>query len=80
MIIVFCKTFYFINEIFFIIFFIRDVICERIFSKEHPTGFRGFVIVEKQYLIVRIARDSRSQVFKNLLNGSELYEINFLGI
>ena len=54
--------------------------CERIFSKEHPIGFRGSVIIEKQYLIVRIARSSHSQVLKNLLNGGELYEIHFLGI
>ena len=49
--------------------------CECIFSKEHPVGFRGSVIIEKQYLIVRIARSSHSQVLKNLLNGSELYDI-----
>ena len=55
-------------------------LCERIFSKEHLIGFRGSVIIEKQYLIVRIAKSSHSQVFKNLLNGDELYEINFLGI
>ena len=54
--------------------------CERIFSKEHLTGFRGSVIIEKQYLIVRIARSSHSQVLQNLLNGSELYEIYFLRI
>ena len=54
--------------------------CERIFSKEHPIGFRGSVIIEKQYLIVRITRSSHSQVLKNLLNGGELYEIHFLGI
>ena len=69
-VIVFRKTFYFINQIFF---FIRDLFfCERIFSKEHPTGFRGSVIIEKQYLIVRIARSSHSQVLKNLLNHGEL--------
>ena len=33
--------------------------CERIFSKEHPIGFRGSVIIEKQYLIVRIVRYSK---------------------
>ena len=38
---VFCKTFYFINRIFF---FIRDVFWEHIFSKEHPIGFRGSVV------------------------------------
>ena len=54
--------------------------CERIFSKEHLIGFRGSVIIEKQYLIVRIARSSHSQVLQNLLNGSELYEIYFLRI
>ena len=54
--------------------------CERIFSKEHPIGFRGTIIVKKQYLIVRIVRSSHSQVLKNLLNGRELYEIHFLGI
>ena len=45
--------------------------CKRIFSKEHPIGFRGSVITEKQYLIVRIARSSHSQVLKNLLNGGK---------
>ena len=54
--------------------------CERIFSKEHPIGFRGSVMIEKQGLIVRIARNSHSQVFKNLLNGGEPYEIYFLRI
>ena len=54
--------------------------CERIFPKEHPIGFRGTIIVKKQYLIVRIARSSHSQVLMNLLNGRELYEIHFLGI
>ena len=54
--------------------------CERIFLKEHPIRFRGSVIIEKQYLIVRIARSSHSQVLKNLLNGAELYAIHFLGI
>ena len=52
--------------------------CERIFSKEHPIGFRGSVIIEKQYLIVRIARSSHSQVLKNLSNGGELYEIHLM--
>ena len=55
-------------------------LCERIFSKEHPIRFRGYVIIEKQYLIVRIARSSHSQVLQNLLNGGELCEIHFLGI
>ena len=55
-------------------------LCERIFSKEHPIGFRGTVIIEKQYLIVRITRSSHSKVLKNLLNGSEVYEMHFLGI
>ena len=54
--------------------------CELIFSKEHPIGFMGSVIIEKQYLIVRIAISSHSQVFKNLLDGDEVYEIHFLGI
>ena len=54
--------------------------CERIFSKEHPIGFRGSVMIEKQCLIVRIARSNHSQVFKNLLNGGEPYEIYFLRI
>ena len=75
---VFCKTFYLINHIFF---FIRDVcFCERIFSKEHPIGFRGLVIIEKQYLIVRPAKSSHSQVLKNLLNGGELYGPHFPAI
>ena len=43
-IIVSCKTFYYINQIFF---FIRDVFCERIFSKEYPIGFRGSVFYWK---------------------------------
>ena len=50
------------------------------FSKEHPIGFRGSVIIEEQYLIVRIARSSHSQVLKNLLRSGELHEIHFLGI
>ena len=54
--------------------------CERIFSKEHPIGFREFVIIEKQYLIVRIARSSHLKVLKNLLNVVDLYEIHFRGI
>ena len=54
--------------------------CERVFPKGHPIGFRGSVIIEKQYFIVRIARSSYSQVLKNLLNGGELYEIHFLEI
>ena len=54
--------------------------CERIFSKEHPIGFKGSVIIEKQYLIVRITRSSQLQVLKSLLNGDELYEIYFRGI
>ena len=40
---------------------------ERSFSKEHPIGFRRSVIIEKQYLIVRITRSSRSHMLKNLL-------------
>ena len=52
--------------------------CERIFSKEHPIGFRGSVIIEKQYLIVRIARSSHSQVLKNLSNCGELYKIHLM--
>ena len=48
---------------------------KRIFSEEHPIGFMGSVIIEKEYLIVRIARSSHSRVLKNLLNGSELYEL-----
>ena len=54
--------------------------CERIFSKEHPIGFKGSVIIEKQYLIVRITRSSQLQVLKSPLNGDELYEIYFRGI
>ena len=54
--------------------------CERTFSKEHSIGLRGSVIIEKLYLIVRIARSSHSRVIKNVLNGGELYEIHFLGI
>ena len=54
--------------------------CERIFSKEHPIGFRGSFIIEKQYLTVRIAKSSNSQVLKNLLNGGELYDTFLLGI
>ena len=48
--------------------------CKSIFSKEHPIGFRESAIIEKQYLIVRTARSSHSQVLKNLLNESGLYE------
>ena len=53
---------------------------DRIFSKEHLIGFRGFVIIEKQYIINRVTKLSHSQVLKNLLNGGELYEIHFPGI
>ena len=52
--------------------------CERVFPKGHPIGFRGSVIIEKQYFIVRIARSNHSQVLKNLLNGSELTRYIFL--
>ena len=54
--------------------------CGRIFSKEHLIGFRGSVIIEKQYLIVRITKSSHSQVLRNFLNGGELYKINFFRI
>ena len=54
--------------------------CERIFSKEHQIRFRGSVIIEKQYLIVRIVECSYPQVLKNLLNGGELYETHFLRV
>ena len=50
------------------------------FSKEHPIGFTGSVIIEKQYLIVKIARSNHSQVLKNPLNDDELYEIHFIRI
>ena len=73
----FSITLSFINLLFF---FIRDVFYERIFSKEHRIGFTGVSIIEKQYLIVRIARSRHSQVLKNLSNGGKLYEIHFLGI
>ena len=64
-----------------IFIFIRDDFCERIFSKELPIWFReSVIIIEKQYFIVRIARSSHTQVFKNLLNSGELYKIHFLGI
>ena len=66
-----------LNRIFF---FIRGVFCERIFSKQHLIGFRGSVIIEKQYFIIWIARSSHSQRLKNLLNGGEHYEIDFLVI
>ena len=54
--------------------------CTCSFSKEDPTGLKGVRIIEKQYLIVRIARITHSQVLRNLLNRGELYEIYFLGI
>ena len=41
-------------------------------------GVRFFI--EEKYLIVRIVRNSHSQVLKKLLNGGKLYEIHFLGI
>ena len=41
-------------------------------------GVRFFI--EKQHLIVRIARSSHSLELKNLLNGAKLYEIHFLGM
>ena len=75
-IIVFCKTFSFINQIFF---FTRHVFCKRIFSKEHPIGFRVFTCLVKNN-IVRIAWSSHSQVLKNLLNGGKVYETHFLAI
>ena len=56
------------------------VFCERIFSKKHPIWFKGSVIIEKQYLIIWIARSSHSQVLKNFLNGGELCKTHFLGI
>ena len=49
--------------------------CEYIFSKEHPVRFKGFVIIEKQYLIVRIFRVRQLEGLQNLFNGSELHEI-----
>ena len=62
------------------LFLYRDVFCECIFSKEHPIGFRGSVIIEKQYLIIWIARSSHSQVLKNLSNGGKFYKTHFLWI
>ena len=56
-------------------FFVRAL-----FQKKHPIGFRGTVIIEKQYLIIRIARDSHLQVLKNFLKGGEFYEIHVFGI
>ena len=47
-------------------YLIRSFFCERIFSKEHPIGFRGSIIIEKQCLIIWIARNSHLQVLKNL--------------
>ena len=49
--------------------------CEYIFSKEHPIRFRGFVIIEKQCVIVRIFGSSHSQMLKNF---GELYKIRHL--
>ena len=62
------------------LFLYRDVFCGRIFSKEHPIGFRGSVIIEKQYLIIWITRSSHSQVLKNLSNGGKFYKTHFLWI
>ena len=53
--------------------------CEYFISKENSIGFRGFLIIEKQYLIARIFRSSHSQVLINILNGGKVYEIRFLG-
>ena len=49
------------------------------FLKRTFNSIRGSVIIEKQYLIARIAV-SDSQELKNLLNGAKMYEIHFLGI
>ena len=48
-------------------FLYKMFFCEHIFSKKQPIWFRGSVIIEKQYLIIRIARSTHSQVLKNLL-------------
>ena len=53
---------------------------EFIISKEHPIGFRWSVIIEKQYLIIRIIRGSYPHVLKKFLNRIELFEIHFLEI
>ena len=67
-----------LNHIFF---FVKEIfLCECIFSKEHPIGFMGSAIIEKQYCMIWIARSSHSHVLKNLLNGGKRYEIHFLGI
>ena len=76
-IIVFCDTFYFINPLFF---FIRNGFLQAYFLERASNLFKGVSIIEKQYIIVRIASSSHSQVLKNLLNGDELYKINFIGI
>ena len=42
--IVFCKKFYFINQLFF---FIRDAFCERVFSKKHLIRYKRVHIIEQ---------------------------------
>ena len=43
-----CKTFYFINQTFL---FIRDVFVSMFFSKEHPIGFRGPLLLKSNILL-----------------------------
>ena len=49
--------------------------CDRIFAKEDSNGSRGVILIEKQYLMVRIFRRSHLQVVIYILNGRKLYEI-----
>ena len=58
---------------------LKDAFFERFVSNENWIGFRGLVIIEKQYLIARIFKSSHLQVLINILNGGKLYEIRFLG-
>ena len=46
------------------------------FFKRAFNSIQRSVIIEKQYLIIRIPR-SDSQVLKNLLNGGKIHEIDF---
>ena len=54
--------------------------CEHIFSKEHPIGFRVSVIIEKQYLIVRVTKSSHSQVPQNRSRISRLQLFFKIGV
>ena len=51
MIIVFCKTFYFVNENFFFIFFIRDVFVSLFFQKSIRLDLGGPLLLKSNILL-----------------------------